>query len=298
MVWGSIIAWYLFLAGVGAGAFITSWLASRYAPQAVYTRKAGRLLAPVVVIIGLLLLIIDARGGLFHPQRFLLLIANLHSVMSWGVIFLSIFVVIALFVAAMEWIDFPVPRVLELVGVIFALAVAGYTGVLLAVSPTFPLWNNAMLPVLFTVSALSTGASAAFIAPLIARRHEFDMMMPLHKAHAALPVIEVFLVAALMFITYYTNSAGHKSVISLLCGRYAIAFWLGFVLLGLAIPLVVELRHVVHASQISTCDGEEHTTSSGGLNLALFACVTALIGGFLLRYLIIVSALPLDIVVK
>lgn len=297
MVWGSIIAWYLFLAGLGAGAFITSWLASKCAPTAVYTRKAGRLLAPVVVIIGLLLLIIDARGGLFNPQRFLLLIANLNSVMSWGVIFLSIFVVIALFVAAMELLDFEVPRTLELLGIFFALLVAGYTGVLLAVCPTFPLWNNAMLPVLFTVSALSTGASATFIAPLVARRHEFDLMNALHKAHAALPVIEVLLVAALLFITYYTNSAGHKSVLSLVCGRYAVAFWVGFVLLGLAIPSVVELRHVRHCLCQKSSD-QIHNSSPASLNLALLACITALIGGFLLRYLIIVSALPLDIVVK
>lgn len=54
---------------------------------------------------------------------------------------------------------------------VLASATAGYTGLLLSVPPTFPLLNSGLLPVLFLVSALSTGLSAAVLGgSLLARR--------------------------------------------------------------------------------------------------------------------------------
>ena len=56
-IWGAIIAWYLFLAGLGGGAFITSAFLGWRHPEAVSMRKVGHLIAPIAVIIGLVLLI-------------------------------------------------------------------------------------------------------------------------------------------------------------------------------------------------------------------------------------------------
>ena len=49
------------------------------------------------------------------------------------------------------------PQGLKWVGVVFAFCIAAYTGFLLGVIPSYPLWNNAVLPILFVVSALSAG---------------------------------------------------------------------------------------------------------------------------------------------
>ena len=84
-VWGAPIAWYLFLAGLGGGAFITSAFLRWKHPEAHGMRFAGHIIAPVVVIIGLFLLMFDAEAGLHNPLRFALLLHNPCSVMTWGV---------------------------------------------------------------------------------------------------------------------------------------------------------------------------------------------------------------------
>ena len=146
-IWGAIIAWYLFLAGLGGGAFVTSAFLGWRHPEAVSMRKIGHLVAPIVVIIGLCLLMFDAKAGLMNPLRFALLLTNFGSVMTWGVVFLGGFTVISLVVVVLDFMKKRVPVWLDIAGVVFGVAVAMYTGALLGVCKTFPLWNNALLPI-------------------------------------------------------------------------------------------------------------------------------------------------------
>ena len=62
-VWGAPIAWYLFLAGLGGGAFITSAFLRWKHPEAHGMRFAGHIIAPVVVIIGSKLTPAKGAGG-------------------------------------------------------------------------------------------------------------------------------------------------------------------------------------------------------------------------------------------
>jgi len=102
MVWGTIIAAYLFLAGLSAGAFLTSSYAARKYPEAVTVRIVGRLISPVLMGIGFLLLIVDAEAGLKNPLKFIYLFTNFNSVMTIGTYFISFFMVAAAFIALME----------------------------------------------------------------------------------------------------------------------------------------------------------------------------------------------------
>lgn len=85
MVWGSMIAWYLFLAGASAGAFLTSAFVEAKYPDSVKMRVAGRIISPIFLGIGLLMLMLDAEAGLHNPLRFFYLIMNPGSVMTLGV---------------------------------------------------------------------------------------------------------------------------------------------------------------------------------------------------------------------
>ena len=82
MVWGSMIAWYLFLAGASAGAFLTSAFVEAKYPDSVKMRVAGRIISPIFLGIGLLMLMLDAEAGLHNPLRFFYLIMNPGSVMT------------------------------------------------------------------------------------------------------------------------------------------------------------------------------------------------------------------------
>ena len=132
-IWGAPIAMYLFLAGLGAGAFVAATAVGRMAPQAKRTVRAGRVIALGAVAVGLVLLMVDAKGGFLHPWRFALLLGNVQSVMTWGVVFLAAFVVIAAVVVVRDLLRKSVPFGLEAAGCGFAIAVAMYTGVLLGV---------------------------------------------------------------------------------------------------------------------------------------------------------------------
>ena len=62
MVWGPMIAWYLFLAGASAGAFLTSTFVEAKYPESVKMRVAGRIIAPIFVGIGLFIFLWAITG--------------------------------------------------------------------------------------------------------------------------------------------------------------------------------------------------------------------------------------------
>ena len=82
-IWNSIIAWYLFLAGLGGGAYVSAAFLRWRHPEAVNMIRIGRVIAPVVVIVGLCLLMFDATAGLHNPLRFALLLTNFGSAVSY-----------------------------------------------------------------------------------------------------------------------------------------------------------------------------------------------------------------------
>ena len=287
-IWDSIIAWYLFLAGLGGGAFATSAFLHWRHPHAVTMRKIGHLIAPIAVAVGLVLLMFDAKGGLFHPWRFALLLHNPFSVMTWGVVFLACFMVVSIIVLVMDILKKSVPRWLEIVGAVFGVCVAMYTGALLGVCKTFPLWNNALLPILFLVSAMSAGAASVLLTAIFKHPEEFNRAGVLKKFHFCLPIIELVLVAVLLFITAYNSTAGFSSVWSLVAGQWAPLFWIGLVAVGLVLPTVLECWLLFFSPKEFEESRKAHYISAA-------SDAAVLIGGFLLRFLIVMAALPVTI---
>lgn len=287
-IWNSLIAWYLFLAGMGGGAFITSAFLHWRHPHAVTMRKIGHVIAPIAVAIGLVLLMFDAEGGLHNPLRFALLLHNPFSVMTWGVVFLAGFMVVSIIVLALDILKKDVPRWLELVGAAFGLCVGMYTGALLGVVKTFPLWNTALLPVLFLVSAMSAGAASVLLTAIFKHPEEFNRAGVLKKFHFCLPIIELVLVAALLFVTMYNSTAGFESVWSLVAGKWAPLFWIGLVAVGLVLPTVLECRLLFFSSK----EFEESRTAH---YISAASDAAVLVGGFLLRFLVVMAALPITV---
>ena len=283
-IWGAPIAWYLFLAGLGGGAYITSAFLRWRHPEAQGMRRAGHFIAPVAVAIGLVLLMVDAEAGLHNPLRFALLLTNFGSVMTWGVVFLSVFRVFALATAVLDIMKKKTPGWIELAGAVMALCVAVYTGALLGVCKTFPLWNNALLPVLFMVSALSAGAASVLLVAVFRHADEFNKAGVLKKFHFCLPIVETLLVASLCFITAFNSTAGFESVMSLVAGEWAVWFWLGLVL-----PPALETWLLFFSSKEFEESKKAHLISAA-------SDAGVLVGGFMLRYLVVMAAVPVTFV--
>ena len=284
MVWGPMIAWYLFLAGASAGAFLTSAFVEVKYPESVKMRVAGRIIAPIFLGIGLVMLMLDAEAGLHNPLRFFWLIANPGSVMTLGVYFICVFMPVALVSALLEVLKKPVPKWLTWIGIVFAFAVAAYTGFLLGVVKAFPLWNNAVLPILFVVSALSAGLAATSLVGLLVDRERFEQMWLIKKSHVILSAIEMVVLATMLIIVSAGSVEGAASVYSLVAGQYAPAFWGGIVLLGLVAPFIIEGYPVFITKRVET--------SMTSMVVSVIGEAGVLVGGFMLRLLVVLSALP------
>ena len=262
-IWSGIIACYLFLGGLGGGAFATSaFLAWRH-PEAVNMRKIGHIIAPIVVIIGLVLLMFDAKAGLYNPLRFALLLTNFGSVMTWGVVILALFVIVALIAMILDLTKRRVPWGIELAG--------------------------SLLPILFLVSAMSTGMASVLLAGVFKHPEEFNRVGVFKKFHFCFPCIEMLLVASLMFITVTNSTAGYESVMALLAGKYAVAFWVLFVIVGLVGPTILETWMLFFSPKEFEESRKAHAISA-------MSDIGVLIGGFMLRLLVLIAALPITMV--
>lgn len=285
MIWGPMIAWYLFLAGAAAGAFLTSFVVEVKYPNAKNMRKFGRILTPVMLGIGLLMLMLDAEAGLHNPLRFLGLLANPASVMTLGVYVICVFFPVSIIEAILELMNRKSPRWLSWIGTVFAFGLAMYTGFLLGVSDGVPLWHNAALPVLFTLSALSTGMAAVSLIGAFADTSVYQGMLGLKKGHTILVACELVVLAIMMVIVATSGTTGFQSVMSLITGSWAGLFWIAIVVFGLVIPLLIEILGIfchVHPSSAGAAKGLE-VLNQGGV----------LVGGFFLRYVLILAAIPL-----
>lgn len=284
--WGWNIAAYLFLAGVGAGAYAVGIMAD-YAGRWPGVAQAGVILGFLPVLIGTLFLIAD----LGVKGRALRVFMNPGT--SWisrGTFIISAFMILGAIHFALEiWPlqKMSVPpaahRLLGGVNLVFALLTMIYTGVLLGASKPIALWSTAMLPVVFLVSALSTGAMAIvlLLSGLRLAGAEADprAVAGLARADAILLLAEA-LVIALYLQGTHRSPESKAATLLILKGRLAACFWFGVVTLGLAVPFVlgvVEFR-LARAG---------HETGAASSWLGVLYPVCGLFGGLVLRYVVL-----------
>lgn len=276
MVWGPLIAGYLFLAGASAGAFATSAYLDYKHPSTGKISFAGRIIALVALCIGLIMLMVDASAGLANPGRFFLLFSNPASVMTIGVYIICLFMIVLIAQIVMDVMKRKKPAALGIIGSVLALCLAAYTGFLLGAAAPYPLWSNAALPILFVVSGASAGLAAVLIAGLVINSKAVAGMKELTRAGVALPIVEIFVLFCMLFIVNAGSPEGATSVAMMLQGEYAPMFWLGIVIVGLLMPLALEAYSM--------------KADSHGPVLGYIANGGVLIGGFCLRYVVIMAA--------
>ena len=298
--WGPLVAWYLFLAGTGAGAYmigvIADHMGGRYKPVA----KIGICLGAPMVVVGAILLLLD----LGHPARFLLAFLNPQSSMiSIGIIIISVFILLGFIHMAMLifnkknwWGHLWLGRI----NFLFALGTTIYTGLLLGLLKAVPFWNTLTLPILFFISALSTGVGAImvglgfwrWIQPSlldIKRKRVMRSSRLLNRIDIPIILIEVFV---LFFYVLFMVSSSGVAVVSanyLLSGDYALAFWMGVVVIGLLVPILLE---------IWVLGGNKSLNQAQILDLGVISGLCLLFGGVVLRYAILAAGANVSSVVS
>jgi protein NrfD len=116
-----------------------------------------------------------------------------------------------------------------------------YTGVLLSSMGARPLWNSAMLWMLFLVSGLSS--AAAFVHLITTDRYERELLA---KADNAFLILELFVFGGFISGLLTSTRVHFDAVMLILNGEYAPFFWVFVIGLGIIIPLFIQLLAVNH----------------------------------------------------
>jgi formate-dependent nitrite reductase membrane component NrfD len=246
--WSWEVMLYFFLGGLAGGSFLVSTLADLLGSVKDATLiRAGRFIALICMIMSPILLIKD----LGRPERFhhMLRILKLRSAMSLGSWGLTAFGICCGITTAhqlakdglLNWFPalarlmkaLPV-KVIEVIGSVFGLFVASYTGVLLA-STAVPVWARArhILGPLFLSSGLSTGLASLSLL-LSSGRSRRDTLKRLESAEMISMATELGLILTLPRVL-------GPLVRYLFKGRLGILFTAGTVGGGLIVPLFTRL---------------------------------------------------------
>lgn len=286
-IWGTEISIYLFLGGLVAGIMVFSAIVIllRKEECAPFTARRLPLIGIVLLSLGMLMLFLDLEYKL-HVWRFYTTLQPT-SPMSWGS-WVLILVYPALFVMTLAylrdgyaWLARPIDRVLlfkfvidvcyELrrpaaaLSLVLGVALGIYTGILLSAFSARPFWNTGLLGPLFLVSGLSTGAALAALGGLFgANKGESHVFT---RVDIGLIVLELAIIA-LMLINFWTGTGIQREAVGhLFGGDFTQIFWIGFIGLGMVLPLLLESVSLAW-----------HRVS-----LAIIAPLLILAGGYLLR---------------
>jgi formate-dependent nitrite reductase membrane component NrfD len=279
--WPILIDVYFFLGGMAGGAFVIATVANLLDPVRFRdVVRVGYYLSLVALIPCPIILIVD----LGVPSRFMnmLLTFNPLSPMSMGAWALLGFSACAFLAALMTLLEdtgrarsLSGPKVVVgVLGGFFGFFLAAYPGVLLGASAR-PLWiNGHALGALFLAVGASTGAAAMALILMLAGR----------RAAAGIRTLRTMLVLALLIqllsLVVFVGSvqmsgspASTRALALLTSGPFSLTFWLGAIVVGSVVPLVLGLVDLRRRS----------------VGLTAVASVLVLVGGFLVKYVIMAA---------
>lgn len=249
--WRWYIVLYFFIGGIAGGAFVIASLLhlfGRIDDRPVV--RHGYNVAFLGSILSGLLLTID----LTQPLRFwhMLIRSNTGALMfkswspmsvgAWGLVFFGFFATLAaLGTAAREerWAvralgEGVIGKVVAAIGGVFGFFLAGYTGVLLAVTNR-PMWADTQwLGLLFLLSGISTGAATLILLSLWRRDVSAGTLGWLARFDRTALLLE------LIVLVVFVVSLG--SVARVLVGWWGLVLLIGVVGFGILMPLVQEHR--------------------------------------------------------
>jgi formate-dependent nitrite reductase membrane component NrfD len=286
--WGWNIAVYLFLAGVGAGGYVTGVICDLVGGESWKPIcKIGISMGFPLVFIGTLFLIADLG---VKPRALYVFLNPATSWIARGTYIITIFMLlgaahIAFWIWPLDLLEefFCWRGTLGCVNLVFAILTMVYTGVLLGASRPIALWSTPLLPVLFLISALSTGIAGTILLSAI-YAHGSDLLIEaelgiLTRFDAFLIITELIVIGFYLQAMHRTDES-RASLAMLIKGKLSLEFWGGFIIFGLSIPLVSELAEIIFLSDAELV--EMFCT-------ILISTILSLLGGLLLRHLILAA---------
>jgi len=311
LTWGFPVIWYLYLAGVGAGALTTSaalLLRGGREERYFHIARYGAFLAAPLVIIGTGLLVFE-MGSFQTGQWFKFL--NLFKVINNSPMSIGSWLLVLFVLGSIPYSYtflgkdagpgdnlHRVRRLLAWIGIPIGIAVAVYTGVLLGAMPARPFWNSPILALIFLLSALSTGMAALIMVDIlvnIRKSKDEAMQSESHEANYIMTstdtiFISLELLAIFLFIMYahLTVSDPIEAIkVIIWGGELATTFWFWVVFVGLLLPITIELYNIM--PRLLGIKSEANIPVQWLPTTHLVVASVVLLGGFMLRYVIVVA---------
>ena len=245
---GVPIAIYFYMTGLSAGSFLISTMAYglgmvKYKPVG----KIGVVLAILLLGLAPLNLIID----LGQPLRFWHLLFYLQptSPITYGSFLLTIYPINCLIYGAFMFAgNAKLTRLFGLIGIPLALSVHGYTGFIMALGKARALWNTALMPTYFLVSAMVSGIALMILVVIIQglffspdRKINKELAFDFGRMLAYTILLDLFLVFSDMVLLMTLDPEAREAAQLLLSGAFS-TYFLGIeMFLGALVPVVILL---------------------------------------------------------
>jgi polysulfide reductase chain C len=164
--------------------------------------------------------------------------------------------------------------VFKVIAGIMAFGVAIYAGFVVGYVGAIKLWSSGLVPILYVITGLTSGL--AVVLMVILNQDSGTIVRVANYMLAGLVIYAIF-AAVYFWVATYSSTAGRDSVLRVLRGNVAPVFWLGVVLIGIVMPIVMVAPYSLK-SETSTV-------------LFTIAAVCNILGVIALRYVILKGGL-------
>jgi Ni/Fe-hydrogenase subunit HybB-like protein len=243
---GIYIAIYFYLTGLSAGSFFISTLGYSFG------LKEFKPLGKIGAVMATILLAFAPMFLLFHVGRplkpwHLFAYINFTSPLSWGSFFLTSYLAVSVGYAYLLFKgDMKRTKIFGLVGLSLAIGVDSYTGFVLAVAKARALWNTAVMPILFVVSALVSGIAIMILASYTRDRFftkdkliNTSLLYTMGTMLGGAIILDLFLVLSDIIVLLTAHTEAKEAADLLLYQNFSPFFVVMENLCGKIIPLII-----------------------------------------------------------
>lgn len=267
--WGWPIAVEMFCGGAAGGTYVILVISYLVFGGMIYL--TGVVASVVLVLISVLVLLVDLISIWRAPRAFL----NPKSPLAMGATGLSLFIILSVATAGIIYSDLATGTlyVIAWLGVAASVLTLIYPGIAMGMMKTIPFWCGSTPSLLVLAAAPLSGAAVV------------TMVGGFSKVGFNLSMVTIWLLAIYglaLLISILIGAQGEKaarmSIQQLISGSLSSIFWVGVVVIGLAIPLILYLVNIWLSSTL----------------IAQIGSLLILLGGISMRYSLIASGVKIS----
>jgi Fe-S-cluster-containing dehydrogenase component/formate-dependent nitrite reductase membrane component NrfD len=238
VLWGWEVSAYILTKAIGAGAFLVPAVAGYFTEVSKTAVQIGALVSLFFLAVTGVLLIMDLGrpdrflNVLFRPQWKSWLTRGAYIITGYGGL-------LTLWLGASYFGFDAVAKMVEPVTVILALLAAVYTAFLFAQAKGRDFWQSPMLGVHMLIHSVMAGAAALLAVSVFFK--DVAAIAGVLLSVLAVSIAVHLITLAIELTTTHTTEDSHAVAKMILKGRFAKTFWVGMVLVGNVVPLILSL---------------------------------------------------------